>query len=235
MGIFSKAIKVGAGFITGGASTAGDIYSGQQSAKEAAKNRDWQKMMSDTAHQREVKDLRAAGLNPILSATGGAGASTPGGAVAQVPDYGRGANANQMLKLQKTLIAAQADQASSSAAKAEAEKTESNLRSDHLAFDLGQKEKFGDAEASTRIQGATQAISKAAHEIQNLALTGESSALDIKRKKADLKEILSDKVLQKYILSSAYGDQAFIDKLMNNPSPADVAKLMLILGPLKAR
>lgn len=51
-------------------------------AAEAAKNRDWQQMMSDTAHQREVADLRAAGLNPILSASGGNGAAVTSGATA---------------------------------------------------------------------------------------------------------------------------------------------------------
>lgn len=51
-------------------------------AAEAAKNRDWQKMMSDTAHQREVQDLKAAGLNPILSAMGGNGAAVGSGATA---------------------------------------------------------------------------------------------------------------------------------------------------------
>lgn len=51
-------------------------------AQQAALNRDWQKMMSDTAHQREVRDMIAAGINPILSVNGGNGAAVTSGATA---------------------------------------------------------------------------------------------------------------------------------------------------------
>lgn len=65
---------------------AGSVIGGLFSSKQASDNRSFQERMSSTAHQREVSDLRAAGLNPILSATGGSGSSTPSGAMASLPD-----------------------------------------------------------------------------------------------------------------------------------------------------
>ncbi|QKI28914.1 VP2 [Kummerowia striata gokushovirus] len=89
---------VGAGIVAGlGSLFGGAIAAGSQSdtnaqnlqisrennqfnANQAQINRDYQTAMSNTAHVREVNDLRAAGLNPLLSAN--TGASSPGGATA---------------------------------------------------------------------------------------------------------------------------------------------------------
>lgn len=51
-------------------------------AGQAQLNRDWQEMMSNTAHQREVADMLKAGINPVLSVSGGNGATVTSGATA---------------------------------------------------------------------------------------------------------------------------------------------------------
>jgi len=155
MGLFSGVIEsvgkaisapmVLPAFIGGGASLLGGIltnqaqaqqaYSAQSfSAEQAQKQMDFQERMRATQYQTTVKDLMAAGLNPMLAYTQG-GASTPTGQTAVMQNaLGAGATSGQsgyQLALNAALNAAdiklKAEQAGAAGAQEDLNRANMNL------------------------------------------------------------------------------------------------------------
>lgn len=100
MSLVSKAVDSfkSAGDVISGFGPAAEIVGGyfqnEANAKQAELNRRFQRQMSNTAYQRAVKDMKAAGLNPMLSGINSAPASTPGGAQAGIENVMRNVTSN---------------------------------------------------------------------------------------------------------------------------------------------
>lgn len=198
------------------AGVAGDIYSGRQMQEASKDQMAFQERMSNTAHQREVADYRAAGLNPILSATGGSGSSSPAGAEYGVPDYGSRLSSALALKLQK----AQIDNVNAQTGNTQAQTAQT--------VQATAKEAAGKPYWEKR---SALDFEKALEEVRQMSYKTRYDAAET-QKVESLVEFLfkSDDELKRYILSAPYADRvAFNNVLKGDGDAKSIATVLKVI------
>lgn len=179
-----------AAMITGGAGLIGTHMQNQGNQAQSAEQMRFQERMSGTAHQREVQDLRAAGLNPMLSALG-SGASSPQGAAAQMGNFGEGISKgmdtaiavraqNKQLDLQDMNISKIKDETRAISANTVNTNQDTKIKNQHVAQEAV-KTKVLQATANAAIKKAVAEGDYAqVNQLMGVISSGASSASDIK-------------------------------------------------------
>lgn len=151
--------------------------------EQAATAMQFSERMASTQHQREVKDLYAAGLNPILSGTGGMGAAAPSGVAGHSPSSSApkaGTHKAQVFPSSANAISALATGAQLENMMAQTEKTKAETREieertpthqENIRLTRATTEKvMADTEVSHALVGKTEAEKANIEESLNLIL-----------------------------------------------------------------
>lgn len=187
------------------AGIAGDIYSGKQMQAASKDQMAFQERMASTQHQREVADLKAAGLNPMLSGTGGAGAAAPSGSSYDVPDYGERLSSALQLKLQKTQI----DNINAQTANTNAQTAQTVQATAKEAAGKPYWEKSASLDLEKKLQ-----------EIDSLETGERLTAAEAHKAQLLLKDMLKNPQLRQYMLSAPYAERMAFNKILSGDADA---------------
>lgn len=215
--------------IAAGGALAGTLLSNEESKNSAQSQERFQERMSNTAYQRAMADMTAAGLNPMLAYSNG-GASVPAGAMYTAQNAG--AAAGQAYAAATSARAAES-QAEQQAPVAEA--TVGNLRT-QSAVNVAQKAKI---EAETRnalINGdisqttanTVQAIQRGVMSLGGVQIAEMSVGDEALRKYAE-QYILKPEMAAALAKLEERSNQAELQKLLNMPAANAVMQVVQLM------
>lgn len=189
---------LGAAIIGGGASLIGGMM-GQNSqnranettAASAREQMAFQRDMSDTSYQRAVKDMKLAGINPMMAYSMG-GASSPSGASAQAQGYDYSSAANGMASSAKDYVN---------------QKRERSLMESQTSLQTAQAAAYG-SQQKLNTASAKKAETDTKLLEAELPAIQSRSRLDTKRNALDEKALLLDATLNRLGQAAGIGSSA---------------------------
>lgn len=187
-------IGAGASLLSGVLGYKGEKQSNETNLQTAREQMQFQERMSNTAYQRAVSDMKAAGLNPMLAYTQG-GASSPAGAAQPVGNaLAAGVSsakqgANTVLAVQQVRSnQAQIEQVRAMTDKIRSETLDNQLHSARLAAEVGLTKERTNSEFAGQMRTAVEAdrgrVDTKLRELQ-LSRDTDTFSADVARRKAE--------------------------------------------------